>query len=57
MLSAIDYLKATSDIYVEPEYDFDGELVYSPPPLEKFWLTEPERREHIDRFRYEQIRK
>ena len=42
--------KSNSDIYVEPEYDFDGELVYSPPPLDEIWLTEPERRERIDRF-------
>jgi len=33
------------DWYVEEEYDESGELVYSPPPLDDVWLTEPERRE------------
>ena len=48
--------ESNSDIYVEPEYDFDDELVYSPPPLDEIWLTEPERRERIDRFRDQRIR-
>ena len=33
------------DCYVEEEYDEDGILVYSPPPLDEVWLSEPERRE------------
>ena len=30
--------------------------MYYPPPLDEIWLTEPERRERIDRFRYQRIR-
>ena len=32
------------DWYVEEEHDENGELIYSPPPLDEVWLTEPERR-------------
>ena len=42
--------ESNKDIYVEPEFNFDGELVYSPPPLDEIWLTEPERRERIDKL-------
>ena len=38
--------ESSSDIYVEPEHDFDNNLVYLPPPLDEIWLTEPEHREH-----------
>ena len=31
--------------YVEEEFDDDGVLIYEPPPLDKVWLTEPERRD------------
>ena len=44
------------DIYVEPEYDDDGNLVYNPPPLDEVWLTEPERRERKERLRAQRIR-
>eukprot|EP00956_Cyclotella_meneghiniana_P021235 scaffold38333_cov66-Cyclotella_meneghiniana.AAC.1 len=27
------------------EYDDDGILIYSPPPLDEVWLSKPERRE------------
>ncbi|KAL7465136.1 hypothetical protein ACHAXS_005462, partial [Conticribra weissflogii] len=33
------------DWYVEDEYDDDGELIYSAPPLDEVWLTEPEQRQ------------
>eukprot|EP00956_Cyclotella_meneghiniana_P015168 scaffold23014_cov71-Cyclotella_meneghiniana.AAC.1 len=34
------------DCYVQEEYDDeDGVLIYSPPPLDEVWLSEPERRE------------
>eukprot|EP00956_Cyclotella_meneghiniana_P015936 scaffold24808_cov102-Cyclotella_meneghiniana.AAC.1 len=33
------------DCYVQEEYDDDGILIYSPPPLDEVWLSEPERRE------------
>ena len=33
------------ECYVEEEFDQDGVLVYEPPPLDKVWLTEPERRD------------
>ena len=49
--------ESNKDIYVEPEFNFDGELVYSPSPLDDVWLTEPERRERIDKLRYQNIRK
>ena len=31
------------DCYAEEEYDADGNLIYSPPPLEEQWLTADER--------------
>eukprot|EP00956_Cyclotella_meneghiniana_P015029 scaffold22790_cov42-Cyclotella_meneghiniana.AAC.1 len=33
------------DCYVQEEYDDDDILIYSPPPLDEVWLSEPERRE------------
>jgi hypothetical protein len=36
---------SSRDLYVEEEYDDGGILVYRPPPLDKVWLSEPERRE------------
>ena len=33
------------ELFVEAEYDEDGLLIYSPPPLEDVWLTEDERLE------------
>ena len=33
------------ELYVEDEYDDDGMLVYPPPPLDKVWLSEPDRRD------------
>ena len=44
------------DVYVEPEYNEDGVLVYSPPPLDEIWLTEPERRDREQRLRDQRIR-
>ena len=44
------------DLYVEPECDDDGELVYQPPPLEEVWLSEPERRERQERLRQQRVR-
>ena len=37
--------------YVEPEYDDEGQLVYSPPPLDELWLTKPNRCERNERLR------
>ena len=31
------------DCYVEEERDDDGDLIYTPPPLDEIWLDEPER--------------
>ena len=44
------------DIYAEEEYDNDGMLVYQPPPLDKVWLDEPERREREHRLRKQRTR-
>ncbi len=38
------------DWYVEEEFDVDGELIYSPPPLDDVWLSEPERRNKKERL-------
>jgi len=43
------------DVYVEPEYNDDGDLVYSPPPLDEVWLSEPERRERKTKLRDQRI--
>ena len=41
-----DELFATNrDCFVEEEFDDDGVLIYTPPPLDEVWLSEPERRE------------
>ena len=45
------------DQYAEEEYDADGMLVYTPPPLDKVWLTEPERRNREKRFREQHNRR
>ena len=42
--------------YAEEEYDEDGMLVYQPPPLDKVWLTEPERRDRENRLRNQRSR-
>jgi len=47
--------ESNQDIYVDPEFNFNGELVYSPPPLDEIWLTDPERRERIDKLRDQRI--
>lgn len=44
------------DFYVEPEFNDDGDLVYSPPPLDEIWLTEPERRDRKQRLRDQRLR-
>ena len=31
------------DLYPEPEYNSNGDLVYEPPLLDEIWLTEPKR--------------
>ena len=36
------------DCFVQEEYDNDGVLIYTPPPLNEVWLSEPERRERCD---------
>ena len=41
---------------MESEHDEEGELVYSPPPLDEVWLTEPERRERRERLREQRLR-
>ncbi len=38
------------EVYAEDEFDNDGMLVYKPPPLDKVWLDEPERRKRRDRL-------
>ena len=38
------------DLFAEPEYDADGELVYEPPPLETVWLDEEDFRERKERL-------
>jgi hypothetical protein len=45
------------DLYVEPEYNDEGELVYEPPPLDEVWLTEPERRERKEKLRDQRLRR
>ena len=45
------------DVYAEPEYNLDGDLVYEPPPLDEVWLTEPERRERKEKLRDQRIRR
>ena len=38
------------------EFNDDGNLVYSPPPLDEIWLTEPEHRERKQRLRDQRLR-
>ena len=38
------------ELYVEEEFDEDGNLIYEPLPLDKVWLSEPERREKKGRL-------
>ncbi|KAL7468583.1 hypothetical protein ACHAXS_008812 [Conticribra weissflogii] len=38
------------DWYVDEEFDVDGELICSPPPLDDVWLSEPERRNKKERL-------
>jgi len=45
------------DQYAEEEYDADGMLVYTPPPLDKVWLNEPERRNREKRLREQHNRR
>ena len=47
------------DVYAEDEFSVDGELIYSLPPLDEVWLSEPEdhdRREkmHAQHCRHEE---
>ena len=35
-------------VYVEDEFDIDGNLVYHPPPLDEVWLDEHDGRDQID---------
>jgi hypothetical protein len=35
----------SKECFVEEEYDEDGLLIYRPPPLDKVWLSEPERQD------------
>ena len=39
-----EQLVSSRESYVKDEYDEDGILIYSPPPLDEVWLSEPERR-------------
>jgi hypothetical protein len=40
-----ELIVSSRECFVEGEYDKDGKLVYKPPPLDKGWLSEPERHE------------
>ena len=40
--------------YVKKEYGGDGVLIYEPPPLDKVWFSEPERRDRQDALRRQQ---
>ena len=44
------------ELYVEQEFDENGNLIYQPPPLDEVWLSEPERRERKDRLRKQRVR-
>ena len=50
-----DLFENNRDWYVEAEYNSDGELIYEPPPLDKVWLTEPERHERLERLRDQRV--
>ena len=45
------------ELYVEQEFDENGNLIYQPPPLDEVWLSEPERRERKDRLRQQRVRR
>ena len=34
--------KNNCDTYAEDEFSVDGDLIYSPPPLDEVWHSEPE---------------
>ena len=36
--------------YAEDEFDADGELIYTPPPLDEVWLSQDERHERRERL-------
>lgn len=38
------------ELYAEDEFDEDGNLIYSPPPLDNVWLNEEERRDRRTRL-------
>ena len=40
---------SSREVFAEDEYDEDGLLVYQPPPLDKVWLSEEERRDAKER--------
>ena len=44
------------DCYVEEEFDDDGILIYTPPPLDEVWLSEPERRERRKVLEQQRVR-
>ena len=39
------------DVYAEDELSVDWELIYSPPPLDKVWLSESECQDGRNRFK------
>lgn len=39
------------ELYAEDEFDNGGNLIYTPPPLDNVWLTEPERRDRNARLK------
>ena len=44
------------EIYAEDEFDADGELIYTPPPLDDVWLSADDRAEKKVRLRRQSIR-
>eukprot|EP00956_Cyclotella_meneghiniana_P020859 scaffold37342_cov71-Cyclotella_meneghiniana.AAC.1 len=51
-----DLFANNRDCYVEEEYDEDGVLLYTPPPLDEVWLSEPERCERRHALDKQRIR-
>ena len=51
-----DLFVNSRDCYMEEEYNDDGVLIYTPPPLDEFWLSEPERRERRHALDKQRIR-
>ena len=45
------------EIYAEDEFDADGELIYTPPPLDDVWLSADDRAEKKARLRQQRIRR